>query len=63
MGEAEGMDDDTEIRIGDTVRHEYDDGSMGNARVVAIAMGHAWCFYQKAACHRVQLLERLERLA
>jgi uncharacterized ParB-like nuclease family protein len=52
-----------QLRIGDTVRHESDDGSMGTAQVLAIEMGHAWCFYRKADCHRVQALDRLERLS
>jgi uncharacterized ParB-like nuclease family protein len=52
-----------QLRIGDTVRHESDDGSMGTAQVIAIEMGHAWCYYRKADCHRVQALARLERLS
>jgi uncharacterized ParB-like nuclease family protein len=52
-----------QLRIGDTVRHESDDGSMGTAQVLAIEMGHAWCYYRKADCHRVQALARLERLS
>jgi uncharacterized ParB-like nuclease family protein len=52
-----------QIQLGDTVRHESDDGSMGTAQVLAIEMGHAWCFYRKANCHRVQALDKLERLS
>ncbi len=50
----------TEFQIGDIVRQEFDDGSMGTAQIIAIAMDKAWCFYAKANSHRVQSLKRLE---
>lgn len=54
--------DMTEFQVGDTVRQEFDDGSMGTATIIAIAMDQAWCFYAQARCHRVQPLRRLELL-
>jgi hypothetical protein len=52
---------DIELQVGDTVRHEFDDGSMGTATIIAIAMDQAWCFYANAECHRVQPLRRLTK--
>lgn len=52
-----------EFQIGDMVRQEFDDGAMGAATIMAIAMDQAWCFYAQARCHRVQPLRRLELLA
>lgn len=51
-----------ELRIGDTVRQEFDDGSLGAARIIAIAMDMAWCFYAEVNCHRVHSLKRLEAI-
>lgn len=48
------------FKVGNTVRQESDDGSMGTAKIIAIAMDKAWCFYATANCHRVQSLKRLE---
>lgn len=52
----------SEFLVGDIVRQEFDDGSMGTAVIIAIAMDQAWCFYVKARCHRVHSLRRLEIL-
>jgi hypothetical protein len=50
----------SEFQVGDTVRKEFDDGSMGTATIIAIAMDKAWCFYAKSSCHRVHPLRQLE---
>ena len=55
LGENEPMT----LKVGDKVRHELDDGSMGDATIVAIAMDHAWVYYMSIKLHRVQPLNRL----
>jgi hypothetical protein len=56
------VSEETEFHVGDTVRQEFDDGSMGTAKIIAIAMDQAWCFYAKSNAHRVHPLRRLEIL-
>jgi hypothetical protein len=64
-GEQDAMDalaDKREFHVGDMVQHMSDDGSMGAAKIIAVSMDLAWCFYAKADCHRVYYMENLRWL-
>ena len=56
------LDKTTIFQVGDVVRQESDDGSMGTAVIVAIAVGHAWCLYKQNDCHRVYRITQLEHI-